>query len=98
MKVGRTAGADLRLAEATTTLAGSRGVFEAAGRRVEFESPLVGAAHLENLALAAAAGWALGIPWNDVLAGLRATPAPACPAPRSCSEMRRQGASGSWQR
>jgi UDP-N-acetylmuramoyl-L-alanyl-D-glutamate--2,6-diaminopimelate ligase len=76
VRVGRDASADVRLAEATTTLAGSHGAFVAAGRRVEFESPLVGAAHLENLVLAAATAWVLGIDWADVVTGLRRTPAP----------------------
>ena len=76
VRVGRDARADVRLADATTTLAGSRGVFVAAGQRVAFESPLVGAAHLENLVLAAAAAWVLGIAWTDVVEGLARTAAP----------------------
>jgi UDP-N-acetylmuramoyl-L-alanyl-D-glutamate--2,6-diaminopimelate ligase len=76
VRVGRDPRADVRLAEATTTLAGSRGVLVAAGQRVEFESPLVGAAHLENVVLAAAAAWVLGVDWADIVTGLARTAAP----------------------
>jgi UDP-N-acetylmuramoyl-L-alanyl-D-glutamate--2,6-diaminopimelate ligase len=77
VRVGRAADADVRLADAESTLAGSRGTLVAGGERIGFESPLVGAAHLENVVLAAGTAWALGMDWADVLAGLRRTPAPA---------------------
>jgi UDP-N-acetylmuramoyl-L-alanyl-D-glutamate--2,6-diaminopimelate ligase len=77
VRVGRAAQADVRLADATSTLAGSRGTLIAGGERIDFESRLVGGAHLENVVLAAGAAWALGIDWTHVLEGLRRTPAPA---------------------
>ncbi|HWP67127.1 MAG TPA: UDP-N-acetylmuramoyl-L-alanyl-D-glutamate--2,6-diaminopimelate ligase [Candidatus Limnocylindria bacterium] len=76
VRAGRAPDADVRLADATTSLAGSRGCLIVGGERIEFETPLVGSAHLENVVLAAAAAWALGVAWSDVLAGLRSTPAP----------------------
>jgi UDP-N-acetylmuramoyl-L-alanyl-D-glutamate--2,6-diaminopimelate ligase len=76
VRVGRDATADVRLADATTTLGGSRGAFVVAGRTIPFESPLVGAAHLENVVLAAAAASALGIGWEAITNGLRDTPPP----------------------
>jgi UDP-N-acetylmuramoyl-L-alanyl-D-glutamate--2,6-diaminopimelate ligase len=76
VRVGRAADADVRLHEATTTLAGCRGTVAVGTDRIPFASPLVGAAHLENLVLAAGAAWALGIGWKAIADGLATTPAP----------------------
>jgi UDP-N-acetylmuramoyl-L-alanyl-D-glutamate--2,6-diaminopimelate ligase len=76
VRVGRSAEADVRLVDATTTLAGCRGSFALGRERIAFTSPLVGAAHLENVVLAAGAAWALGIAWDAIVAGLRETASP----------------------
>jgi UDP-N-acetylmuramyl-tripeptide synthetase len=76
-RVGRSSDADVRIVEAASTLAGTRGILAIDGRAVPFESPLVGGAHLENLALAAGAAWALGVTDASIVAGLRQTGPPA---------------------
>ncbi len=76
VRVGRTRG-DVQLAEVESTLQGTRGVLLLGGRRVPFTSPLVGAPHAENIALAAAVAWALGTDAGAIAAGIAgATPPP----------------------
>jgi UDP-N-acetylmuramoyl-L-alanyl-D-glutamate--2,6-diaminopimelate ligase len=74
--VGRAAGSIVRLRDEESTLAGTRGVLELDGRPMPFTSPLVGAPHGENVAVAAATAWALGVPLEQIAAGIAATPAP----------------------
>jgi len=76
VRVGRRPDAEVRIGEVTSTLAGTRGTLVMDGRPFAFESPLVGAAHVENVALAAAAAWALGVDGAAIAAGLRGTVAP----------------------
>jgi len=76
VSVGRAAGSMVRLRDERSTLAGTRGVLELDGRALPFTSPLVGAPHGENVAVAAAAAWALGIAPDVIAAGIAATPAP----------------------
>ena len=70
VRVGRAARADVRPLEIDTTLAGTRGVLALGRARVPFESPLVGAPHVENILGAAAAAWALGVAPEAVARGL----------------------------
>ena len=74
--VGRGPGAAVRVLEVESSLAGTRGVLVLGGRRVAFASPLVGAPHAENIALAAATAWALGVDREQIVAGIAATPPP----------------------
>jgi len=76
VSVGRAAGSTVRLRDEESTLAGTRGVLELDGRALPFTSPLVGAPHSENIAVAAATAWALGIAPDVIAAGIAATPAP----------------------
>jgi UDP-N-acetylmuramoyl-L-alanyl-D-glutamate--2,6-diaminopimelate ligase len=76
VRVGRAREADVRIVEAATTLAGTRGVLALGGRSVPFESRLVGAAHTENLALAAGGAWALGVAEAAIVEGLGRTAPP----------------------
>jgi UDP-N-acetylmuramoyl-L-alanyl-D-glutamate--2,6-diaminopimelate ligase len=77
VRVGRAPGADVRPLGAETTLAGMRGAIALGGHRLAFTSPLVGAAHLENVLGAAATAWALGIDPDAIARGLAAlTPPP----------------------
>jgi UDP-N-acetylmuramoyl-L-alanyl-D-glutamate--2,6-diaminopimelate ligase len=76
VRVGRGDGADVRPLGVETTLAGTRGVLALGGERLPFESPLVGAPHVENILGAAAAAWALGTPPAAIARGLAAAAAP----------------------
>jgi UDP-N-acetylmuramoyl-L-alanyl-D-glutamate--2,6-diaminopimelate ligase len=66
----------VRLGDVESTLAGTRGVLVLDGQRLPFTSPLVGAPHAENIALAAAVAWALGTPPSAIAAGIAATAPP----------------------
>ncbi len=77
VRVGRGPTADVRLAAVRSTLDGTRGVLAFDGRPTQFTSPLVGAPHAENIALAAATAWALGTAPEVIAAGIAsATPPP----------------------
>jgi UDP-N-acetylmuramoyl-L-alanyl-D-glutamate--2,6-diaminopimelate ligase len=77
VRVGRGPDADVRLGEVRSTLDGTRGTIMLDGRPMPFTSPLVGAPHAENIALAAATAWALGTPLDAIAAGIAsATPPP----------------------
>jgi UDP-N-acetylmuramoyl-L-alanyl-D-glutamate--2,6-diaminopimelate ligase len=76
VRVSRTRPADVQVLDASTTLAGTRATLALGGRRVEIVSPLVGAPHLENVALAAGLAWALGVEPDVIAAGLAATGPP----------------------
>ena len=77
VRVGRGRAADVRLAGVESTLDGTRGVLVFDGRPTSFASPLVGAPHAENVALAAATAWALGTAPDVIAAGIAsATPPP----------------------
>jgi UDP-N-acetylmuramoyl-L-alanyl-D-glutamate--2,6-diaminopimelate ligase len=68
--VGRGRQAAVRPLEIDTTLSGTRGVLELPGRRLRFESRLVGQPHVENMLCAAGAAWALGVDSEAIAAGL----------------------------
>jgi len=68
--VGRRAEATVQLARVDSTLAGTHGRLRLGDRTVEFTSPLVGAPHAENVAVACATTWALGVPVERILAGI----------------------------
>jgi UDP-N-acetylmuramoyl-L-alanyl-D-glutamate--2,6-diaminopimelate ligase len=70
VRVGRAARADVRPLDVATTLDGTRGAIALGGERVPFESPLVGAPHLENILCAAGAAWALGARTEAIARGL----------------------------
>jgi UDP-N-acetylmuramoyl-L-alanyl-D-glutamate--2,6-diaminopimelate ligase len=74
--VGTSPRAAVRPLEVATTLAGTRGVLDLDGTRLAFQSPLVGAPHVENLLGAAATAWALGTPPEAIAAGLGAAAPP----------------------
>ncbi len=75
--VGRAPGAVVRAVDVETSLAGTRGTLLLASERLPFASPLVGAPHVENIAVAAAAAWALGASPDAIAAGIAAaTPPP----------------------
>jgi UDP-N-acetylmuramoyl-L-alanyl-D-glutamate--2,6-diaminopimelate ligase len=77
VRVGRGPDADVRLCDMRSTLDGTRGVLVFDGRPTAFASPLVGAPHAENIALAAATAWGLGTPAATIVAGIAAaTPPP----------------------
>jgi UDP-N-acetylmuramoyl-L-alanyl-D-glutamate--2,6-diaminopimelate ligase len=77
VRVGRAPTADVRLGEVESTLDGTHGVLLFDGRPQRFTSPLVGAPHAENVALAAATAWALGAAPDVIAAGIAsATPPP----------------------
>jgi UDP-N-acetylmuramoyl-L-alanyl-D-glutamate--2,6-diaminopimelate ligase len=76
VRVGRGSGVEVRLCDVETTLAGTRGVLVLDGQRLAFTSPLVGAPHAENVALAAAVAWALGVDPAAIAAGVAATAPP----------------------
>ena len=76
VRVGRAEGADVRLLDVESTLDGTRGVLVLGSDRVPFTSPLVGAPHAENIALAAATAWALGVDPAAIVAGIAATQPP----------------------
>src|SRR5262249_57922596 len=67
---------DGRALDVESTLGGTGGVLLLGGKRVEFESPLVGAPHAENIALAAGTAWALGVDATAIAAGIAATAPP----------------------
>jgi UDP-N-acetylmuramoyl-L-alanyl-D-glutamate--2,6-diaminopimelate ligase len=75
-RVGREAGVTVRLRDVESTLAGTRGVLVLDGQPLSFTSPLVGAPHAENIALAAAIAWSLGTPPSAIAAGIAATAPP----------------------
>jgi len=74
--VGRAPDAVVRAVDVETSLAGTRGTLVLDGRRLPFVSPLVGAPHAENVAVAAAAAWALGVAPEAIAAGLAAAAPP----------------------
>jgi UDP-N-acetylmuramoyl-L-alanyl-D-glutamate--2,6-diaminopimelate ligase len=74
--VGRAPGAVVGAVDVETSLAGTRGTLLVAGRRLPFASPLVGAPHVENIAVAAATAWALGAPLDAIAAGIAAAAPP----------------------
>jgi len=74
--VGRSRCAAVRPLEIETTLAGTRGRLDLGGRRLPFESRLVGMPHLENTLAAAGAAWALGAAPETIAAGLAAAEPP----------------------
>jgi UDP-N-acetylmuramoyl-L-alanyl-D-glutamate--2,6-diaminopimelate ligase len=76
VRVSRRGPADVRVLDATTTLAGTQARLALGGRRVVVTSPLVGAPQLETLALAAGVAWALGVAADVIAVGLAATSAP----------------------
>jgi UDP-N-acetylmuramoyl-L-alanyl-D-glutamate--2,6-diaminopimelate ligase len=77
VRVGRAPGVDVRLEAVESTLAGTRGVLVFDGQPTPFASPLVGAPHAENIALASATAWALGTAPDAIVAGVAsATPPP----------------------
>ncbi len=77
VRVGRGPRADVRLGEVASTLDGTSGLLAFDGRPTRFTSPLVGAPHAENIALAAATAWALGTDPAAIVAGIAAaTPPP----------------------
>jgi UDP-N-acetylmuramoyl-L-alanyl-D-glutamate--2,6-diaminopimelate ligase len=76
VRVGRGAGVTVRLTDVESTLAGTRGVLLLDGQRLAFSSPLVGAPHAENIALASGIAWALGTELPAIAAGIAATPPP----------------------
>jgi UDP-N-acetylmuramoyl-L-alanyl-D-glutamate--2,6-diaminopimelate ligase len=76
VRVGRDAGCTVRLREVESILAGTRGVLVLDGQPLPFTSPLVGAPHAENIALAAGIAWALGTPPSAIAAGVAATAPP----------------------
>jgi UDP-N-acetylmuramoyl-L-alanyl-D-glutamate--2,6-diaminopimelate ligase len=76
VRVGRDAGATVRLCDVESTLAGTRGVLVLDGQRLPFSSPLVGAPHAENIALASGIAWALGTEPTAIAAGVAATAPP----------------------
>jgi UDP-N-acetylmuramoyl-L-alanyl-D-glutamate--2,6-diaminopimelate ligase len=76
VRVGRAEGTDVRPVDVESTLAGTRGVLLLGGERVEFTSPLVGAPHAENIALAAGTAWALGVDATAIATGIAATAPP----------------------
>jgi UDP-N-acetylmuramoyl-L-alanyl-D-glutamate--2,6-diaminopimelate ligase len=76
VRVGRDAGVTVRLCDVESTLAGTRGVLVLDGERLPFTSPLVGAPHAENIALASGIAWALGTEPAAIAAGVAATAPP----------------------
>jgi UDP-N-acetylmuramoyl-L-alanyl-D-glutamate--2,6-diaminopimelate ligase len=74
--VGQAGDALVRLSDVVSTLDGTRGRLHFGGETVAFESPLVGAPHAENIGLAAATAWALGLSPSQIVAGIAATAAP----------------------
>jgi UDP-N-acetylmuramoyl-L-alanyl-D-glutamate--2,6-diaminopimelate ligase len=74
--VGRAPGAVVRVVDVETSLAGTRGTLVLAGERLPFVSSLVGAPHAENIAVAAATAWALGVPPDAIAAGIAAAAPP----------------------
>ena len=75
--VGRDAGATVRLRALDASVAGNRVTLDVAGRTLVLESALVGAPHAENVAVAAAAAWALGIGDDAIVAGIARAEPPA---------------------
>jgi UDP-N-acetylmuramoyl-L-alanyl-D-glutamate--2,6-diaminopimelate ligase len=73
VRVGRGAGVTVRLWDVESTLAGTRGVLVLDGQRLAFDSPLVGAPHAENIALASGIAWALGTELPAIAAGIATT-------------------------
>ncbi len=76
VRVGRGGRVDVRLAEVESTLEGTCGVLVLGGHRLPFASPLVGAPHAENVALAAATAWVLGVQPAAIAAGIAAAEPP----------------------
>ena len=76
VRVGRGVGTDVRALDAQSTLAGTRGVLALGERVLRFTCPLVGAAHLENIAVAAATAWALDVDPSAIERGLAALEPP----------------------
>jgi UDP-N-acetylmuramoyl-L-alanyl-D-glutamate--2,6-diaminopimelate ligase len=76
VRVGRDGAVDVQLADVESTLEGTRGVLVLGGHRLPFTSPLVGAPHAENVALAAATAWVLGTDPAAIAAGVAAAEPP----------------------
>jgi UDP-N-acetylmuramoyl-L-alanyl-D-glutamate--2,6-diaminopimelate ligase len=76
VRVGRGPRADVRPLEVQTTLAGTRGTLALGDVRLSFETRLVGAPHLENVLVAAATAWALGVAPDAIARGLAAVKPP----------------------
>ncbi|HZP40832.1 MAG TPA: UDP-N-acetylmuramoyl-L-alanyl-D-glutamate--2,6-diaminopimelate ligase, partial [Candidatus Binatia bacterium] len=74
--VGTGAHATVRPLAIETTLAGTRGVLDLAGRRLAFTTRLVGRPNVENVLGAAATAVALGVPPEAIAAGLAAAVPP----------------------
>jgi UDP-N-acetylmuramoyl-L-alanyl-D-glutamate--2,6-diaminopimelate ligase len=74
--VGAHPRAAVRPLELVTTLAGTHGVIDLAGRSLQFESRLVGVPHVENVLAAAATAWALGTAPEAIAEGLAAAEPP----------------------
>ena len=72
--MGRTA--DVRPLEITTTLAGTHGVLALGDQRLHFTTSLVGAPHAENVTVAAATAWSLGVAPGAIAAGIAAAAPP----------------------
>ena len=67
---------DVRPLEVEISLAGTLGVLDVGGTRLPFTSRLVGAPHVENMLVAAATAWALGVDQEVIAAGLAAVEPP----------------------
>jgi len=74
--VGRHPKALVRLEAVESTLGGTTGVLRLGDERLEFRSPLVGVPHAENVAVACATAWALGVPPATIEAGIAAAQPP----------------------
>lgn len=68
---GCESGADLRASGISTTFDGLRFTVEMQGTRYQVEAPLTGLPNVYNILAAAAAGRALGVPWESILSGVR---------------------------
>jgi UDP-N-acetylmuramoyl-L-alanyl-D-glutamate--2,6-diaminopimelate ligase len=67
---GRSAGADVRLAETRSTLDGSSAILETGSGTFCVETPLLGEFNLDNVAAAAACALALGLPAEAITDGV----------------------------
>lgn len=67
---GLGSGWDVYPLEIRSDLAGLRGKISVKGRALEFSSRLIGAANLENILAAVAAGYALGLPFPSIAEGI----------------------------
>ncbi len=74
--VGRGPNAHVRPVDVTSTLDGTRGRLAFGDAEIPFTSPLVGAPHVENVAVAAATAWALGTAPEQIVAGIASAAPP----------------------